>query len=56
MGHSVRWVNQYVLACRIPGCERLGYAWAVPEDAIKPGRLTPGVKPKRVPAEERSGG
>ena len=55
-GVSVRWVNQYILAGRIPGCERLGHAWAVPEDAIKPERLTPGAKPKRVPAEERSGG
>ena len=53
---SVRWVNQYILAGRIPGCERLGYAWAGPEDAMRPVRLTPGEKPKRVPAEERSGG
>ncbi len=55
-GVSVRWVNQYILAGRIPVCERLGHAWAVPEDAIKPELLTPGVKPKHVPAEEKSGG
>ena len=55
-GVSVRWVNQYILAGRIPCCERLGRAWAVPEDAIKPERLSPGVKAKCVPAEEGSGG
>ena len=55
-GVSVRWVNQYILAGRIPGCERLGHTCAVPEDAIKPEQLTPGVKPKHVPAEEKSGG
>lgn len=36
-GVSVRWVNQYILAGRIPGCERFGHVWAVPEDAVKPG-------------------
>ena len=46
-GISVRWVNQYILEGRIPGCERFGHAWAVPENAIKPKRLTPGVKAKR---------
>ena len=46
-GVSVRWVNQYILEGRIPGCERLGHAWAAPENAIKPKRLTPGVKAKR---------
>ena len=43
----MRWVNQYILEGRIPGCERFGHAWAVPENAIKPKRLTPGVKAKR---------
>ena len=44
---SVRWVNQYILEGRIPGCERFERGWAVPEDAVKPKRLTPGVKAKR---------
>ena len=46
-GVSVRWVNQYILEGRIPGCERFGHAWAVPENAIKPKRLAPGVKAKQ---------
>ena len=46
-GVSVRWVNQYILEGRISGCERFGRVWAVPEDAVKPKRLTPGVKAKR---------
>ena len=46
-GVSVRWVNQYILEGRIPGCERFGRVWAIPEDAVKPKRLTPGVKAKR---------
>lgn len=46
-GVSVRWVNQYILEGRIPGCERFGRVWAVPEDAVKPKRLSPGVKAKR---------
>ena len=47
-GVSVRWVNQYILEGRIPGCERFGRVWTVPEDAVKPERLTPGVKSKRT--------
>ena len=46
-GVSVRWVNQYILEGRIPGCERFGRVWAVPAEATKPERLTPGVKSKR---------
>ena len=46
-GVSVRWVNQYILYGRIPGYERFGRVWAVPENAVKPKRLTPGVKTKR---------
>ena len=46
-GVFVRWVNQYILEDRIPGCERIGLVWAVPEDAVKPKRLAPGVKAKR---------
>jgi len=45
-GVSARWVNGYILAGRIPGCERFGHVWAIPEDAVKPERLTPGVKSK----------
>jgi len=41
---SVRWVNQYAQDGRIPGCERLGKSWAIPENAIKPPRMKPGVK------------
>ena len=46
-GVSVRWVNQYILEGRIPGCERFGRVWAVPEDAVRPKRLKPGVKAKQ---------
>lgn len=53
-GISVRWVNEYILMGRIPGCEKLGSAWAVPEDAVKPEKQTPGPKPKKRTA--RSGG
>lgn len=52
-GVSVRWVNQYILDGRIPGCERFGHVWAVPEDAVKPKRLTPGVKAKLECRETR---
>ncbi|MBR1584959.1 MAG: helix-turn-helix domain-containing protein [Clostridia bacterium] len=45
-GVSVRWVNQYAVEGRIPGCERLGRAWVIPEDAKKPERLKPGAKGK----------
>ncbi|MBR0408574.1 MAG: helix-turn-helix domain-containing protein [Clostridia bacterium] len=41
---SVRWVNQYILEGRVPGCERFGRSWAIPEDAVKPARQKPGVK------------
>ena len=33
---SVRWMNQYILNGRSPGVERLGKAWAIPENAEKP--------------------
>ena len=45
---SVRWVNQYAQDGRIPGCERLGKSWAIPENAIKPPRMKPGVKSKEA--------
>ncbi|MBR3739294.1 MAG: DNA-binding protein [Clostridia bacterium] len=43
-GVSIRWVNQYILEGRVPGCERLGRSWAVPEDAVKPERQKPAIK------------
>ncbi len=46
-GLSVRWVNQYIREGRIPGCEKLGAVWAVPEDAVKPEKLPVGPKPKK---------
>ena len=55
-GVSVRWVNQYILAGRIPGCERLGHACAIPEDAVKPDRLPPGTKAKHSTADRESEG
>lgn len=35
-GVSERRVNQYVSEGRIPGVERFGRSWAIPEDAAKP--------------------
>jgi hypothetical protein len=29
---------------RVPGCERFGSSWAVPENAVKPKKQKPGVK------------
>ena len=55
-GVSVRWVNQYILAGRIPGCERLGHAWAIPKDAVKPNRFPPGAKAKHGPVDRESDG
>ena len=55
-GVSVRWVNQYILAGRIPGCERLGHACAIPEDAVKPDRLPPGAKAKHNLVDSESEG
>ena len=50
-GISVRWVNQYIREGRIPGCEKLGTVWAVPEYAVKPEKLPTGPKPgKRISA------
>lgn len=48
LGISVRWVNQYIQEGRIPGCEKLGSAWAVPADAIKPKKLPTGPKPEKT--------
>ena len=35
-GISERRVNQYVAQGRIPGAERFGRSWAIPDDAVKP--------------------
>ncbi len=43
---SERWVNQYIQEGRVPGVERFGKSWAIPEDAEKPERRKPGVKSK----------
>jgi len=48
-----RWVNQYALDGRIPGTERLGRSWAIPEDAVKPEKHRSGPKPKET-AEKSS--
>jgi translation initiation factor IF-1 len=55
-GVSVRWVNQYILAGRIPGCVRLGHVWAIPEDAVKPDRLPQGAKAKHSLVDSESEG
>ena len=35
-GVSERRVNQYISQGRIPGAERFGRSWAIPDNAIKP--------------------
>ena len=49
-------LGQYILAGRIPGCERFGHAWAIPEDAVKPDRLPPGAKAKHSLVDSESEG
>ena len=49
-------LGQSVHSGCIPGCERFGHAWAIPEDAVKPDRLPPGAKAKHSPADRESGG
>jgi excisionase family DNA binding protein len=48
---SVRWVNQYIQDGRVPGAERFGKSWAIPEDAVKPEKQKPGVKRATQTAE-----
>lgn len=48
---SVRWVNQYIQDGRVPGVERFGKSWAIPEDAVKPEKQKPGVKRAAQAAE-----
>ena len=38
----------YILNGRIPGVERLGKSWAIPEDAVKPTKRKSGPKPKQT--------
>ena len=45
-GISERRVNQYVAQGRIPGAERFGRSWAIPDDAVKstdPRKKTPPI-------------
>ena len=53
---SLKKTCKYYLNGRIPGCERFGHAWAIPEDAVKPDRLPPGAKAKHSTADKESGG
>ena len=53
-GISVRWVNQYALDGRIPGAERLGRSWAIPEDAVKPEKHRSG--PSRKKCQRKAAG
>ena len=48
-GISERRVNQYVAQGRIPGAERFGRSWAIPDDAGKP--TDPRKKTPRYPAQ-----
>ncbi|MBR3016901.1 MAG: helix-turn-helix domain-containing protein [Clostridia bacterium] len=49
---SERRVNQYIQEGRVPGTERFGKSWAIPEDAEKPERQKPGKKAgKKKPNE-----
>ncbi|MGI6095428.1 MAG: helix-turn-helix domain-containing protein [Lachnospiraceae bacterium] len=54
-GVSERRINQYCSEGRIPGAERFGGSWAIPENAEKPGdprkqkKLTVPPKPQKAP-------
>ena len=48
-GISERRVNQYVAQGRIPGAERFGRSWAIPDDAVKP--TDPRKQTPRYPAQ-----
>ena len=52
-GVSERRVNQYCTQGRIPGAERFGRSWAIPEDAEKPTDLRKGNNDRsHTPKEE----
>ena len=55
-GIPVRWHNLYIREGRIPGREKLGTVWAVPENAIKPEKLLTGPKPGKRLLSRRDGG
>ena len=44
---SERWVSKLAQDGRIPGVERFGWSWAVPEDAEKP------ADPRKAKEQER---
>jgi hypothetical protein len=44
--------NQYALDGRIPGAERLGRSWALPEDAVKPEKHKPKEMSERNSGQE----
>ena len=48
-GISERRVNQYVAQGCIPGAERFGRSWAIPNDAVKP--TVPCKQTPRYPAQ-----
>ena len=48
---SPRWVTQYIQDGRVPGVERFGKSWAIPENAVKPEKQKPGVKRAAQAAE-----
>ncbi len=50
-GVSERRVNQYCSGRRIPGAERFGRSWAIPEDAEKP--TDPRTEKSKKAKEER---
>ena len=50
-GISERCVNQYAAQGRIPGAERFGRSWAIPDDAVKP--TDPRKKTPAIPDTNR---
>lgn len=50
-GVSERRVNQYCSEGRIPGAERFGRSWAIPENAEKP--IDPRTEKSKKAKEER---
>ena len=52
-GVSARWVIYYIQHGRIPGVERFGKCWAIPEDAKKPERMRTGPKKSSLDSDSR---
>ena len=44
---SVRRIQVLCSEGRIPGAEKIGNVWFIPENATKPNAKKPGVKPKK---------